>query len=98
MDVAIAAGRMGAVAFVTVFAFAVSICAGAQMAAAQQPSPNWQKLRQACMADYKSLCAGTFPGGGRIAACLQANTAKLSPDCRNALQNAKAAHQPPQGE
>jgi hypothetical protein len=98
MDGAIAAGRMGAVAFATIFAFAIGICVGAQAVSARQASPYRQALQQACMADYQALCADTFPGGGRIAACLQANAAKLSPDCRNALQNAKAARQTPQGE
>lgn len=88
MDLAIAAGRMGAVAFATVFAFAIGICVGAQAVSARQASPNRQALQQACMADYQALCAGALPGGGRIKSCLQQNMDKLSPGCRDALQNA----------
>jgi hypothetical protein len=82
---------MGAMAFATVFAFAIGICVGAQAVSARQASPNRQALQQACMADYQALCAGTSAGGGRIKACLQQNLAKLSPECRNALQNANAS-------
>ncbi len=65
-------------------------------AMAQQGS----QLRQACRADYRSLCAGVQPGGGRIAACFSANADKLSTPCRQALQAARAERQsqqaPPQ--
>ncbi|BDG04734.1 cysteine rich repeat-containing protein [Anaeromyxobacter oryzae] len=36
----------------------------------------------ACRADVEKLCSGIKPGGGRIAACLAANKAKLSPECK----------------
>lgn len=36
----------------------------------------------ACRADVSAHCAGTRPGGGRIAACLQQHEAQLSPDCK----------------
>jgi hypothetical protein len=91
MDVAIAAGRMGTVALATLFAFAIGICVGAQAVSARQTSPIRQAVQQACMADYQALCADTSAGGGRIKACLQQNMAKLSPGCRNALQNANAS-------
>jgi hypothetical protein len=67
----------------------IGLSAGAGSAAAQQDGR--QAIRQACDADYRSLCAGVQPGGGRIVACLQQNSAKLSPQCREALQSAKAS-------
>jgi hypothetical protein len=63
---------------------AVGLLVGAGTASAQQ-----DVLRQACAGDYKSLCSGVQPGGGRIIACLQQNAAKLSPDCQKALASRK---------
>jgi hypothetical protein len=45
-------------------------------------------LRTACKDDYVRLCAGTQPGGGRIAACFREKQADLSQVCRDALQKA----------
>ncbi len=39
----------------------------------------------ACRADVEKLCAGIPPGGGRISACLRANQAKVSPECKAEL-------------
>jgi len=39
----------------------------------------------ACGAEFRSLCGGVAPGGGRVIACLRANTAALSPRCQGAL-------------
>ena len=50
-----------------------------------QGAQNRQAIRQACEADYRSLCSGVQPGGGRILACLQQNAAKLSPPCHTAM-------------
>jgi hypothetical protein len=43
-------------------------------------------LQTACRSDFKALCKGTKPGGGRIIACLQKHSDKLSAGCRTALQ------------
>jgi acetyl esterase/lipase len=40
---------------------------------------------QACRADFRSHCAGTVPGGGRIIQCLLAHESQLSGNCRMAL-------------
>jgi hypothetical protein len=48
-------------------------------------------LRQACVGDYRALCANVERGGGRIIQCLKANEAKLSAGCRGALQQAGVA-------
>ncbi len=50
-------------------------------------------VRQACATDYKKLCSGIQPGGGRIAACFRQNAAQLSQQCQSALLAAKAARQ-----
>jgi Cysteine rich repeat len=42
-------------------------------------------LRSACGGDVRSYCAGVEPGGGRIARCLGANAASLSPACKEVL-------------
>ena len=58
----------------------------ATTAAAQGgPSPAQRQAAQACMPDIRSHCANVERGGGRIIACLRANSEKLSPDCRQAL-------------
>jgi hypothetical protein len=42
-------------------------------------------LRSACGGDVRSYCADVAPGGGRIARCLGANAASLSPACKEVL-------------
>lgn len=45
---------------------------------------------QACRADAAALCAGVQPGGGRIAACLRENEAKVSEGCKARLGQIEA--------
>jgi hypothetical protein len=45
---------------------------------------------QVCRADVQKVCAGVSPGGGRIAACLRENEAKLSPSCQAQLGKLEA--------
>ncbi len=47
-------------------------------------------LRQACAMDYRRLCHGIRPGGGRALACLKDNSQSLSPRCGNALMAAQS--------
>lgn len=42
-------------------------------------------LREACAADYRRLCWGVPPGGGRIVLCLNAHADQLSERCFQAL-------------
>lgn len=63
-------------------------------AMAQQPAPAaGQALKEACQNDYKTLCSGVKPGGGRIVACLKQQADKLSPGCKQALTAAQSAKQ-----
>jgi hypothetical protein len=41
--------------------------------------------RDACMGDYEKYCKGTTPGGGRIIACLNKSSDKLTPACKTQL-------------
>ena len=43
----------------------------------------------ACQADVERLCAGIPKGGGRIAACLKANEAQVSPACKQELASVR---------
>ncbi len=70
------------------------LLAVAAPATAQQPAPaGGQVLKEACKNDYKTLCSGVKPGGGRIVACLQQQADKLSPGCKQALTAARSAKQ-----
>ena len=46
--------------------------------------------RGACKADYDKYCAGTPPGGGRVAACLTKQQNQLSDACKKVLASRKA--------
>jgi hypothetical protein len=41
--------------------------------------------QRACRNDYFAFCKGVQFGGGRIVACLNQHTAKLSAACREAI-------------
>jgi hypothetical protein len=45
-------------------------------------------LRADCGADYRRLCRGVRPGGGRAIGCLQDHAQSLSEQCRGALSHA----------
>ena len=81
---------MKTICFPTVRSMCFALLAGLMIAGAS--SAGATTVRQACAPDYHSLCSGVQPGGGRIAACFKANAAKLSPNCKQALQAAEAAH------
>jgi cysteine rich repeat protein len=50
-----------------------------------RPMEEVRIVRAACGADARTLCGAIEPGGGRIARCLAANAATLSPSCRSML-------------
>jgi hypothetical protein len=57
-------------------------------AAPAQPASPEPSVQQACKADYKKLCTGVQPGGGRIIACLNAHKDDLTTACQEALLKA----------
>ena len=44
--------------------------------------------RAACKGDYDKFCKGTFPGGGRVLACLNKQYAQLSDACKKVVTEA----------
>lgn len=48
-----------------------------------------KEVSKACEDDVHALCPGVQPGGGRIAACLKQNEAKVSAGCKARLAEAK---------
>ncbi len=62
-------------------AFCISVPALAQDMTAEQ--------RTACKPDYDKFCTGTFPGGGRIIACLDKHNDKLADACKKVVADAK---------
>ncbi|WP_421995316.1 cysteine rich repeat-containing protein [Reyranella sp.] len=52
------------------------------------PSPNVEKLREACGSDVQRLCAGTRPGGGRLLQCIRSHQSDLTVECKAALAEA----------
>lgn len=67
----------------TLLSIATAAAILGSVAAAQAQS---QSAQDACMGDYKKLCSGTIPGGGRVAKCLVAHKDALTDGCKTALQ------------
>jgi hypothetical protein len=53
-----------------------------------------ERVREACKPDAEKFCKGIAPGGGRIASCLRARQAELSPACAADLKR-PANRKPP---
>lgn len=49
-----------------------------------------QTIRRLCEGDLRTYCAGVRPGDGRLMQCARTNEAKLSVECRAALQGVGA--------
>lgn len=69
--------------------FALAFGALALSFAAANAQEFTAEQRAACKGDYDQFCKGTMPGGGRVLACLQKNTDKLSPACKKVVADAK---------
>jgi hypothetical protein len=62
----------------------IAICS----AVPARPQDKRGALRDACQEDYRRLCVGVAPGGGRLKKCMADNSAKLSATCKAALDAA----------
>ncbi|WP_424628296.1 hypothetical protein [Bradyrhizobium sp. SYSU BS000235] len=49
------------------------------------PRQELRLVRLSCGGDYRTYCSNIPLGGGRVAQCLRANAASLSPGCQSAL-------------
>jgi len=59
--------------------------APAAMPRAMSPRQEIRLVRLSCGRDFRALCGGVAPGGGRVIECLRANEASLSPRCQSAM-------------
>ena len=76
------------------FYVAALLSAGFMTAASAQerggvPAADRAAMRNACLDDFRKLCPGVRPGGGRIRACMLAREGELSPVCRTALHQSE---------
>lgn len=71
----------------TVKAFIIAVFAAATIPVAAE-AQNRGRLA-ACKDDIQKFCANEPKGQGKIKACLQSNSDKVSPDCKAALDAAK---------
>jgi hypothetical protein len=77
-------GSIRALAAIFIVAALVPLATGPAAAQDQRGA-----LRTACSADFRQLCSGVSPGGGRIINCLRDNGDKLTPGCKTALDQAQ---------
>jgi hypothetical protein len=59
-------------------------------AVAQSAEKPNEAVRQACAGDVRTLCAGVFPGGGRIKKCVIEKHDQLSDACKSAMLSARS--------
>jgi hypothetical protein len=69
---------------------AAAIAASLTSRAGAQDGPQRSALRQACMSDVQTVCAGIAPGGGRIKQCMIDKFDQLSDGCKSVLKQAQA--------
>jgi hypothetical protein len=77
-----------ALSLICIFSLSVQAQETPPAAAPAQPAPPEPSMQQACKADYKKLCAGVQPGGGRVVACLNSHKDDLTTACQEALLKA----------
>lgn len=53
--------------------------------AAAPTAQQQQAIRNTCQRDFQANCRGVSPGGAEALACLQRNSARLSPNCRTSV-------------
>jgi hypothetical protein len=59
--------------------------AAAAAATGKPTAAQTAAIRSACRSDFIANCSGVQPGGSAAVECLQSNSARLSPACRNAV-------------
>jgi len=71
----------------------ISLCALAVFASAATTAlaQSRSDARKACAADFRTVCSGTKPGGGKIIRCLNDNRDKLSEACKAVLDKRRGA-------
>ncbi len=75
--------RSGLVAAVAaVLASTVPVLAQSDTQAPKLTRAEGMQIYRACRTDLSRYCPNIAPGGGRIAACMRANHAKLSDGCK----------------
>ena len=68
----------------------IALAGAALSVSAQRPTlEEARAIRDACRADFESVCAGVQVGGGAAIECLAKNAARTSPGCQQALRAAK---------
>jgi hypothetical protein len=58
---------------------------------AMSPREEAALMRRSCSGDFRAYCRGVPLGGGHGLACLAENESRLSPSCKGALAEARAA-------
>jgi hypothetical protein len=64
---------------------AVACMAGTLLALPSLAQDARSQARKACEADYRRLCTGIMPGGGRVRRCLDEHADALSPRCKQII-------------
>ncbi len=72
-------------------ALALAIAFGASLNFGARAFEVTQAQEEACEPDAFRLCSAEIPDAGRVAACMDANVANLSPPCRAVFQVPVAA-------
>jgi len=58
-------------------------------AAGEKMRAGKEAMKEACKADFDTLCKGVEPGEGRLIKCLKENEAKLSETCKSVMAKEK---------
>jgi len=56
------------------------------LAISQNAMAQTAEQQAACGGDFRKLCPGVMPGGGRILDCLAKQKDKLSPACKKVIE------------
>lgn len=79
------------VLLVTLAAMALMVSLTKPVPAQMLQNPAVRAAINACKTDRQRLCANIQPGGGRIMNCLAEHSGAVTPACRSALDEIRAA-------